>query len=49
MAIPNGAIVTNVSTSGTQLPSQGDVHHMINPSSIAIWYTSRVSSDTSGF
>jgi hypothetical protein len=47
-AIPNNAIVTNVSTSGTQSPSQGNVRHKIRPSSTTTWYTSTVSSATSG-
>ncbi|QNU68778.1 hypothetical protein EHE19_006755 [Ruminiclostridium herbifermentans] len=46
--IPNNAIVTNVSTSGTQSPSQGNVHHKIRPNSTTTWYTSTVSSATSG-
>lgn len=46
--IPENAIVTNISTSGTQSPNQGNVHHMIMPASNGIWYTSTVSSATSG-
>lgn len=46
--LPEGAIVTRVSTSGTQSPSQGNVHHMIKPSSTSTWYTSTVSSATKG-
>ncbi|HHX62789.1 MAG TPA: hypothetical protein GX707_19070 [Epulopiscium sp.] len=46
--IPDGAIVTSVNTSGVQSPNQGNVLHMINPSSTPTWYTSRVSSATSG-
>jgi hypothetical protein len=47
-AIPNGAIVKSVTTSGTQSPSQGGVHHMIMPASLSIWYTSIVAYPTSG-
>ena len=48
-SIPPEAIVTRVSTSGTQSPSQGNVHHMIWPASQSpIWYTSTVSSASSG-
>ncbi len=47
-AIPNNSIVTSVSTSGTQSPSQGNVHHKIRPYSVNTWYTSTVSSATSG-
>lgn len=47
-AIPNNAIVTSVTTSGTQSPSQGNVHHKIRPDSTTVWYTSTVSSATSG-
>lgn len=47
--IPPGAIVTNVSTSGTQSPSQGNVHHMILPASQStIWYTSIYANSSSG-
>ena len=46
--IPNIAIVTSISSSGTQSPSQGNVHHMIMPASNSIWYTSTVSSASSG-
>ncbi|HHX60277.1 MAG TPA: hypothetical protein GX707_06005 [Epulopiscium sp.] len=48
VSIPGGAIVTSVNTSGAQSPNQGNVHHMINPSSTPTWYTSRASSATSG-
>lgn len=47
-SIPNNAIVTNVTTSGTQSPSQGNVHHIIRPNSTTVWDTSTVSSATSG-
>lgn len=46
--IPANAIVTSVSTSGTQSPNQGNVHHMIMPSNPGTWYTSTYSSATSG-
>lgn len=48
--IPPEAIVTSVTTSGRQYPSQGNVHHMILPASKsnATWYTSKVTSATSG-
>ena len=46
--IPDNAIVTSISSSGTQSPSQGNVHHMIMPASNGIWYTSTVSSASSG-
>ena len=42
--IANKAIVTGISSSGTQSPSQGNVHHMIMPASNGNWYTSTVSS-----
>ena len=44
--IPPHAIVTSVSTSGTQSPSQGNVHHMIRID--GTWYTSTYASATSG-
>ena len=47
-SIPDGAIVTRVSTSGTQSPKQGNVHHMIRPASSSIWYTSTYASNSSG-
>ena len=46
--IANKAIVTGISSSGTQSPSQGNVHHMIMPASNDNWYTSTVSSASSG-
>ena len=46
--IANKAIVTGISSSGTQSPSQGNVHHMIMPASNGNWYTSTVSSASSG-
>ncbi|MGL5258493.1 MAG: hypothetical protein ACRC7V_00130 [Lachnospiraceae bacterium] len=46
--IPNKAIVTRISSSGTQSPSQGNVHHMVMPASNGNWYTSTVSSASSG-
>lgn len=47
--IPKGAIVKSVTTSGTQSPNQGNVHHMIMCEQTGGWYTSTVSSATSGF
>ncbi len=48
-SIPPNAIVTSVSTTGTQSPNQGNVRHMIAPTNPAnIWFTSIVSSSTSG-
>lgn len=46
--LPNKAIVTNISSSGTQSPSQGNVHHMIMPESNGRWYTSTIVSATKG-
>lgn len=46
--IPKGAIVTSVTTSSKQSPSQGNVHHMIMTAKPGKWYTSKVSSATSG-
>lgn len=47
--IPPEAIVTSVNTSGTQSPSQGNVHHMVIPATeSSTWYTSTVTSATSG-
>lgn len=46
--VPKNAVVTNVRTKGTQSPRQGNVHHMIKPSSASTWYTSTVSSADSG-
>lgn len=47
--IPPEAIVTSVNTSGTQSPSQGNVHHMVLPATeSSTWYTSTVTSATSG-
>ena len=37
--IANKAIVTGISSSGTQSPSQGNVHHMIMPASNGNRYT----------
>ncbi|TCL54616.1 hypothetical protein EDD76_11939 [Kineothrix alysoides] len=47
-SFPNGAIVTRIESSGTQSPNQGNVRHMIMPASNNVWYTSTVSSATSG-
>jgi len=46
--IPKYAIVKSVTTSGTQSPSQGNVHHMIMCEQTGVWYTATVSSATSG-
>ncbi len=46
--IPANAIVTSITSSGTQSPSQGNVHHMIMPNSNGTWYTSTVASASSG-
>lgn len=46
--IPVGAIVKSVRTSSYQSPSQGNVHHMLMPENAGIWFTSKVSSATSG-
>ena len=47
--IPPEAIVTSVNTSGTQSPSQGNVHHMVLPATeSSTWYTSTVASASSG-
>ena len=45
---PDKAIVTSITTSSTQSPSQGNVHHMIQPAKSSKWYTSTVSSATRG-
>ncbi|MDE7430485.1 MAG: hypothetical protein K2N34_00975 [Lachnospiraceae bacterium] len=45
---PDNAIVTSITTSSTQSPSQGNVHHMIQPARPSKWYTSTVSSATRG-
>lgn len=47
-SLPKDAIVTSIRTSGTQSPSQGNVHHKIRPASTSTWYTSTVSSAKSG-
>lgn len=47
--IPPAAIVKRVSTSGTQSPRQGNVHHMIMPATQpSIWYTSIYTDNASG-
>lgn len=46
--IPNKAKVTRIGTSGTQSPSQGNVHHMIMPASSNVWYKAVVASASSG-
>ncbi len=45
--IPVGAVVKSITTSSSQSPSQGNVHHMLKPAD-GSWYTSKVSSATSG-
>jgi len=40
--------VTSVTTRSVQSPSQGNVHQMIMPAQQGKWYTSKVSSATSG-
>lgn len=47
--LPDNAIVTEITSSGTQSPSQGNVHHMIMPANRGTWYTSTVSSATRGY
>lgn len=46
--LPDNAIVTKIASSGTQSPSQGNVHHKIMPASTGKWYTSTVTSATKG-
>lgn len=46
--IPNNAIVESVTTSGTQSPSQGNVKHKIMPANPGTWFTSIVTSASSG-
>ena len=45
--IPNEAIVTSITTSGTQSPKQGNTHHMIRPASADDWFTSTVAASAS--
>lgn len=48
-SIPKKAIVTSVTTDGTQLSIQGSVHHIILPAaSTSGWYTSTLSDSASG-
>lgn len=48
-SIPPNAVVTSVSTSGTQSPKQSGVWHMILPASqTSVWYTATVANATSG-
>ncbi|AJA48464.1 hypothetical protein CPAST_c23940 [Clostridium pasteurianum DSM 525 = ATCC 6013] len=47
-SIPKDAAVTKVTTSSTQTPSQGNVHHEVKLSSQSAWYIATVSSATSG-
>lgn len=46
--IPDKAIVTRITSYGTQSPRQGGVHHMIMPEDKGIWYTANVSDADSG-
>ncbi|ADL51137.1 hypothetical protein [Clostridium cellulovorans] len=46
--VPQRAIVTAVTTSSTQSPSQGNVHHKLLNEASNTWYTSTVSSATKG-
>lgn len=47
-AVPDSAVVTNISTSGRQTPTQGNVRHALMPAQPGIWYTSIVKSADSG-
>lgn len=47
--IPPNAIVSSITTSGTQSPNQGNVRHKIMPVSEGIWYESTVSSSSNGY
>lgn len=46
--IPLGALVKSITTSSTQSPSQGNVLHKIMSDQTGVWYTSTVTSATSG-
>ncbi len=46
--IPKSAVVTSVSTSGSQSPNQGGVRHMLMPNDEGVWYISRYNSASSG-
>lgn len=46
--IPKEAIVKSITTASTQTPSQGSVTHKILSAQTNVWYTSTVSSATSG-
>ncbi|MGG3844610.1 hypothetical protein RI196_02345 [Aeribacillus composti] len=48
LTIPKRAFVKSITTSSTQSPTQGNVLHKIMPEQTGIWYTSTVSSATSG-
>lgn len=47
-SIPNGAIVKNITTSGSQSPNQGNVTHKLMSNQNQVWNTSIVSSSSSG-
>lgn len=48
-SIPPEAVVTSVKTSGIQSPSQGNVRHMILPSSnTSVWYTAEFANSANG-
>ena len=47
-SIPNGAIVNKVDTSSYMSPNQGNVRHMLMCQTESAWWTSKVSSATSG-
>ncbi|MGN7391420.1 hypothetical protein [Bacillus safensis] len=46
--VPKRAVVKSISTTSTQSPNQGNVTHKLMASESNIWYTSLVSSATSG-
>jgi hypothetical protein len=46
--IPKDAIVTRVTTTGVQSPSQGNVHHLIKVKNEGNWYTSTVAGNDWG-
>ena len=48
-SIPPNAIVSSITTKGTQSPSQGNVRHKIMPALVGIWYESTVASASSGY
>lgn len=47
-AVPERAVVTSISTSGRQTPTQGNVRHALMPAQPGLWYTSVVKSADSG-